>query len=383
MTGQIRRFWKDFVQPEFNMIKSAVSIESIVKKDIQDPNKYPEVAHQAHVRQGSDICSEEKEYLMERKDCVRDAFARYMSLDPTAVHPDDVPIVSFGGSGGGYRAMIAVLGYSEAMKRSGLWDLLTYIAGVSGSCWAISAYYTFGEADMTKVINHCKTRLAPHHPLSPEAVRSLLSSPEGCYSTLGPLVQKNASGLENVAMDLYSVFTTGYLFMTDQSLTPGGPGKPHLAEVAGHHRKWYKWTDALEHLVGGKQPLPILTAIRHERPWKDWVSKNMPFEAADPNEQEHQQATNSWFQWFEMTPFEVGCDELEAWCPTWGFGRPFCQGKSTMQLPEQSLALLLGLCTSAPGKCVQSTNSTTHLHAQPDRLPAISQPSNAIWEPVS
>ncbi|KAK0263531.1 hypothetical protein LTS09_002723 [Friedmanniomyces endolithicus] len=50
----------------------------------------------------------------------------------------------------------------------------------------------------------------------------------------------------------------------------------------------------------------------------------------------------------EMTPYEVGCDETEAWVPTWGFGRPFHEGKSTMQLPEQSLALLLGLCTSAP-----------------------------------
>ena len=49
-----------------------------------------------------------------------------------------------------------------------------------------------------------------------------------------------------------------------------------------------------------------------------------------------------------MTPFEIGCDELQAWVPTWGFGRPFDLEKSTMQLPEQSLALLLGLCTSAP-----------------------------------
>jgi phospholipase A2 len=49
-----------------------------------------------------------------------------------------------------------------------------------------------------------------------------------------------------------------------------------------------------------------------------------------------------------MTPFEIGCDELEAWCPIWGFGRKFEEGKSVERLPEQSLALLLGLCTSAP-----------------------------------
>ncbi len=65
---------------------------------------------------------------------MRDQFATYMGLDPSQVHPDDVPTLAFGGSGGGYRAMLAVLGYSVAMKQAGLWDLLVYIAGVSGSC---------------------------------------------------------------------------------------------------------------------------------------------------------------------------------------------------------------------------------------------------------
>lgn len=63
---------------------------------------------------------------------------------------------------------------------------------------------------------------------------------------------------------------------------------------------------------------------------------------------EHKNAEDAWFQWFEMTPYEIGSDELEAWCPTWGFGRRFEGGRSVEGLPEQSLALLLGLCTSAP-----------------------------------
>jgi phospholipase A2 len=63
---------------------------------------------------------------------------------------------------------------------------------------------------------------------------------------------------------------------------------------------------------------------------------------------QHKEASDSWLQWVEMTPFEIGCDELEAWAPTWGFGRPFELGKSTMQLPEQSLSLLFGLYTGAP-----------------------------------
>ncbi|KAK3045493.1 hypothetical protein LTS18_013753, partial [Coniosporium uncinatum] len=101
-----------------------------------------------------------------------------------------------------------------------------------------------------------------------------------------------------------------------------------------------------------------MTATRHERPWKDWVDEKHPFKEPDHAASEHSEAGDAWFQWFEMTPFEIGCDELEAWVPTWGFGRPFSEGKSTMQLPEQSLALLLGLCTSAPAGPLTSSLTT-------------------------
>jgi len=66
-----------------------------------------------------------------------------------------------------------------------------------------------------------------------------------------------------------------------------------------------------------------------------------------------------------MTPFEVGCDELEAWVPTWGFGRPFSEGRSTLQLPEQSLSLLLGLATGAPAGPLSSYISTIQRQLPP------------------
>ncbi|KIW01190.1 uncharacterized protein PV09_07239 [Verruconis gallopava] len=257
-----------------------------------------------------------------------------MAIDPQEVHPDDVPTIALGGSGGGLRAMITVLGFCNESKKAKLWDTFTYVAGTSGSCWSLAAYYTFGEASMSKVIEHCKHRLHPHHPFSYHAIRELLT--KGAYATLGPLIQKRKSGLNTVAMDFYSVLTTGYLFLhKDPALTPGGPGLDTKKEVAGYHSEWFKWSNAL--LQDGKQPLPILTAVRHERPW---ITSGV--------------MQDSWFQWFEMTPFEVGCDELQAWVPTWGFGRPFYGGKSQTQLPEQSLALLLGLCTSAPAAHLKS-----------------------------
>lgn len=111
-----------------------VSLESRLTKELDDPTRFPEIAQQAVVRKGSDLCPEETAYLAVRKARIRDKFARYMGLDAAQVHPDDIPTVAFGGSGGGYRAMLAFLGYSLAMKQAGMWDLLTYVAGVSGSC---------------------------------------------------------------------------------------------------------------------------------------------------------------------------------------------------------------------------------------------------------
>lgn len=357
-TGRFRDQIKDFIKdikPTVQATKNFFSLESRLAKDFNDPTRFPEITQQATVRKGVDLCPDELAYLAARKSAIREPFAKYMGVAASEVHPDDIPTIAFGGSGGGYRAMLAMLGYSLAMKDAGLWDLLTYVAGVSGSCWAIAAYYTLGHGSMDAVVSHCKARLSPHHPLSPEAISTLLSSARGEYQTLGPLVQKARSGLHTVPMDLYAVFTTGHLFMQEDEdpvfQPPGAAGEEH-------GRAWWKWTHAQRLLEHGAEPLPILTAIRHERPWKDWADDAHPFADANPRSAEHRDAADAWWQWFEMTPYEVGCDELAAWCPTWGFGRPFAGGTSVEGLPEQSLALLLGLCTSAPAGPLSSYLST-------------------------
>jgi phospholipase A2 len=353
LRGKVKGFYQDVVKPasaeamsSLQFIGSLEKVEERITQGLTDPKRFPEVAHVAQVRRGLDMCPEEQAFVTTRKARMRDAFARYLGMNPADVHPDDVPIVAFGGSGGGYRAMLGVLGYADEMKKAGLWDLFMYVAGVSGSCWSLAAYFSFAEASWDKLEQHCMKRLSPHHPLSKEAIRAVLSVPGGSEEALGPLVQKHKSGLQTVPMDLYSVFTTGYLFLRrDPTIALGGSA---MKEVAGYHKSWLTWSSAGEHLKDGSEPMPILTAIRHARPWKNWVDKEHPFRELDPSSKEQTLASDAWFQWFEFTPYEIGCDELEAWVPTWGFGRPFSEGKSTMQLPEQSLALLLGLCTSAP-----------------------------------
>lgn len=205
---------------------------------------------------------------------------------------------------------------------------------------------------MNAVVQHCKKRFSPHHPLSGDAIRIMLSAPGGSTSLLGPLIQKTKSGLSIVAMDLYSVFTTGWIFLE------GGSAGAVQDDLDDHQRFWPKFSTSRKYTDDGSEPLPIMTAIRHERPWKDWADKEHPFKEVHAAGEQTETNPEAWFQWFEITPYEIGCDELEAWVPTWGFGRPFEQGRSTMQLPEQSLALLLGLATSAPAGPLTSYLST-------------------------
>ncbi len=287
---QIKSSFPEAIQ-DIKIIKSMTALEAGVKKEISDPTIFPEVEKVAEVRRGIELCPEEQAFLAKRKVKTREAFARYLGLELESVHPDDVPTVSFGGSGGGFRAMIGTLGYCEEMRRAGLWDCLTYVSGVSGSCWSLAAYYTFGGASMTKVIEHCKTRLAPYHPLSGEAIRTILSTPGGARTTLGPLIQKSRSGLDTVAMDLYSVFTTGWIFFQDDPAShPGGYAKK---EVAGFQRSWYRLSSAREHTDSGAEPMPIMTAIRHERPWKDWHDSEHPFKDPNPSADDDDE-DNAW-----------------------------------------------------------------------------------------
>lgn len=242
------------------------------------------------------------------------------------------------------------------MKKAGLWDCFTYVAGVSGSCWSLATYYSFGCASMQAAIEHCKKRFSPHHPLSSDAVRLMLSAPGGAKALLGPLIQKTKSGLSIVAMDLYSVFISGWIFF--ESGPAAYAGSATSDEADDKRCSWTKFSSSRKYTDDASEPLPILTAICHERPWKDWVDKEYPFKEVHAAGEHASSNPEAWFQWFEFTPYEVGCDELAAWVPTWAFGRPFKHGKSTMQLPERCLTLLLGLSTSAPAGPLSSYLST-------------------------
>lgn len=127
--------------------------------------------------------------------------------------------------------MLGFLGTMEAAKEAGMWDLIMYTGGVSGSCWALgcesltqcfpsalvrwtadlpsdasTAYYTWGEMSTKRALSHfakhsmqsislpARCKCPPltldslrSHPLSPKAMRETMKSPRGPYFLLAPL----------------------------------------------------------------------------------------------------------------------------------------------------------------------------------------------------
>ena len=97
-------------------------------------------------------------------------------------------------------------------KNSGVWDLLTYYAGVSGSCWGIASYYTVGQCNHDRLINHLRTNLTLH-PASNESIQRVLSVPDGAHLLLGGIEQKHLTGTAISLWDFYGALVAGSLFL--------------------------------------------------------------------------------------------------------------------------------------------------------------------------
>ena len=106
------------------------------------------------------------------------------------------------------------------------------------------------------------------------------------------------------------------------------------------------------YLSKGANPLPIYSAVRHEIPVEEQRTEDekMKGEISDAAKEKAKQ--KAWFQWFEFTPYEFFCEELEAGIPSWSIGRHFQMGRSVNRdgrppLPELRIPFLMGMWGSA------------------------------------
>jgi phospholipase A2 len=347
------------VQRWYRKANDLASVKVLLERDKTDVATYPELKWDAKVRHGSELHLKEQRFIELRKHRIssdgQNSLHQFLTLPPEEkVDPRDVPLIALGGSGGGYRVMYGFTGFISAAKKFGLWDCITWTAGVSGSCWTLAAYYTIARHDITKLIDHYLTVASElSHPMSIHALNMVVRSKRGVYFLIGPLVSKAQKSIIGLSMmDLYSTLTATYQLLSREP-------KGRLS------RATFQWSK-IWHRSGidqGLEPIPILASVRRV-PRYSFERKTVAAKARaikktselqDPSSTDGIKSSSSvksrprkFFQYFEISPLEIGSPDLNRYVPTWSWGRTFVSGHSVDRRPEQSFSLLLGQCTSAP-----------------------------------
>ncbi|GAA5928341.1 hypothetical protein JCM3775_000580 [Rhodotorula graminis] len=301
----------------------------------KDARAHPELQWDAQVRLGTDLPISERAFLRNRRQKMRAAFARLVDVPLDDVDERDLPTVSIAASGGGYRAMLNTMASLEAAKETGLWDVVTHISGVSGSCWALNTLYSLGGADISWTLKHLRERVKEPF-LQPDTFTGLLNvdDPNSRAILAATILKKASQGGDVSLVDVYGVLVSTRLYVASSALPP--PPRPLSLRTM-------KTSAQRDFIDDGGAPLPIYTTVRHDIPPPSELEK-LENENEDKAKEMVQKAE---YTWFETTPFEVGSDKLAAWIPTWALGRVFDGGKSAERVPELGVPVLSGIYASA------------------------------------
>ena len=241
------------------------------------------------------IGDKEKETFTARNKLIRKSLENFLGEEI----PDNikVPNISVCFSGGSYRAMLATLGFLKGLQDISFFDCTSYLAGLSGSCWALGLWYSTFQKGYDAMIKELERKLS-------RGIRETYSNEAKAF-----VKQLNKERMElelprTKMVDLYQALVANQLF---DDLFPSGYEYDfsHLHEYCNFEE--------------GKLPLPILTAVFKE-----------------PHN----------FEWLEITPFEVGSQYLGGYIPTEKFGCYFQQGRIVHEAPNLRLSRIMSFACS-------------------------------------
>lgn len=309
-------------------------------QEAHDSQINPEILWNARVRVGNNIGADELRFRKRRKEQMVEYFKEYIGVDED-VDPDDIPTIAMCGSGGGLRALVAGTSSYLSAKEAGLFDCCTYTAGVSGSCWLQSLYFSsVGKQSHAAMLEHIKSRIQTHIAFPPTALKLVTSAPTSKFILSG-FVEKlrGDPGATFGLVDIYS------LLLAARLLVPKGDLDVQAADL--------KLSNQTNFLKNGEHPMPIYTLVRHEIPIEEEEeAQDKSDDLASYAQAVEKAKQEAWFQWFELHPWEIWCEEFGAGIPTWSLGRPFENGQNKIldtgvALPEMRQSLLLGIYGSA------------------------------------
>lgn len=324
------------LQIELSTKEGSLADEIWVEAGDADIN--PEITCQAKVRFSTELCDEEKYFRIRRKRQTTKALARYLNIPESGVDPDDVPTIAMCGSGGGLRALVAGASSYLSAQEAGLFDCVTYTAGVSGSCWLQALYYSsLGGQRHNRILDHLKSRISSHIAYPPPALDLFTTAPTNKFLLSGCVEKLKADPTADFGLvDVYG------LLLAARLLVPRGDLGVNPFDLKISNQRAY--------LAKGEHPMPIYTAVRHEIPINTLKRDVDKGESSELLKQKAKQ--EAWFQWFEFTPYEFWCEELDAGIPSFAVGRKFEKGSSVVQQngfsqPQVKVPLLMGIWGSA------------------------------------
>ena len=303
--------------------------------EAQDISINPEVGINAKVRIGKDLCPDEKAFIRRRKQWTTKALAKYLNIPENDIDPRDVPTIAICGSGGGLRALVAGASSYLSAQKSGLLECCTYSAGVSGSCWLQSLYNSsIGKCNYQHVIDHLKKRIGTHIAYPPAFLELMTRAPTNKYILSGTLEKLKGDPKADFGLvDIYGILLGTRLMIPRDELSVD----PQDLKLSAQR----------QYIQDGRNPMPIYSAVRHEIPVEEKAAENKSREIAKLKAKKE-----AWFQWFEFSPYEFWCEELQAGIPSWSVGRHFKAGETQVRdnglgLPELRLPFMMGIWGSA------------------------------------
>ncbi|XP_069094420.1 cytosolic phospholipase A2 gamma-like isoform X2 [Pleurodeles waltl] len=243
----------------------------------------------AHIRWSKELSDGEKAATKKRKKFIAECLRR----NSIKCDLDKVPCVALLGSGGGVRAMIALMGTLSELGRADLLDSIMYLCGVSGSTWCMSSVYE--DINWSKNIKKCEDKLI-------EYLNKPSQTPLSVWQKIQLAIEEGVCSL-----------TILWSYMV---------GNHMIKEINENNLSKHK--GACEN---GANPYPIYAAVEKSNIIND--------------------KKNASGTWFEFTPHDAGFIDYGAFVNTEVIGSQFNNGGLATTKAEQTICYLRGLWGSA------------------------------------
>ncbi|XP_069094429.1 cytosolic phospholipase A2 gamma-like isoform X2 [Pleurodeles waltl] len=257
--------------------------------NIADLEETTKDGESTHIRWSKELSDGEKAATRERKKIVAECLRR----NSIKCDLDKVPCVALLGSGGGVRAMIALMGTLSELGSEDLLDSIMYLCGVSGSTWCMSLIYE--DINWSKNVKERENKL-----------REDLNKPS---KNLLSVWQKIQHALEEGMCSLTILWS--YII-----------GSHMIKEINENSLSKQKRA-----CVNGVNPYPIYAAVEK----RNIINENK----------------NASGTWFEFTPHDSGFPDYGAFVNTEVVGSKFKGGDITTKGAEKTICYLRGLWGSA------------------------------------